>query len=305
MYHNIKFIAIKRLIRHNCLQNLKDVNMNNIISFICLSIAMCFSMVEGMTTANGTVTDLISNDKELAPIGIIAAHPERIERIAHEFLSDVELHTDFRGYKVYTGMYNGKRVFAAYTAMGGPSVLMILENLIVAGAKKIVRVGTSDNDNNQQNLCKLTVVTETMGLGGIMLDYGYEPEEIGMPMAASQKMISDICLSASKYAGIHIEFAKGYNIDAYHVFSNPSRFAKNPEIILQKIEYYTSQGATIRDMESGTLFMISQLRGIDAATVLIPRIKHGKETEEQKIKSLEREREAIIMVLEALTMNTE
>ena len=36
-------------------------------------------------------------------VGIISAHPGRTERIAHEFLNDVSIHTDFRGYKVYTG----------------------------------------------------------------------------------------------------------------------------------------------------------------------------------------------------------
>ena len=47
--------------------------------------------------------------------------------------------------------------------------------------------------------------------------------------------------------------------------------------------------------------MISQLRGIEAATVLIPKIKHNKESEEQKRISLKREQEAITLVLEALT----
>jgi uridine phosphorylase len=272
--------------------------MNTLKIFIYISVYLGFSL-QAMSTPDGCVTDLISNDKNLPSIGIIAAHPERIERIANEFLKHVECHTDFRGYKIYTGDFKGKRVFAAYTAMGGPSVSMLLENLIVAGAKKIVRVGTSDNDNQDQNLKALTIVTETMGLHGMMLEYGYAIEELGMPLKASEKLISEIQAAAAR-KNVKVQLAKGYNIDAYHVYSNPARFAKNPEIILKKIEYYKSQGATIRDMESGTLFMISQLRGIDAATVLISKIKHVKETEEQKENYLKLEQEAIEIVLEAL-----
>lgn len=259
-----------------------------------------FSPIFPMTTPTGTTTDLISN-KPLPSIGIISAHPGRTERIAKEFLKDVELHTDYRGYKVYTGLYDGKRVFAAYTAMGGPSVAMILENLIVAGAKKIIRVGTSDNDNQdqQKQLSTLLVISETMGLRGMMEDYGFSPEEIGMPLPASNSLISNLLLAAKK-SEINVKLTKSYNLDAYHVYSNPTRFAKNADAILNKIAYYKSQGASVRDMESGTLFMIAQLRSIDAATVLISRIKHNMEIQDYEKTTLEQEGFAIKIALDAL-----
>jgi len=256
--------------------------------------------INAMVTPNGTLTDLISN-KPLPTMGIIAAHPGRIERIAHEFLEDVDLHSEIRGYKVYTGTYNGQRVFATYTAMGGPSVSMIVENLIVAGAKKIVRIGTSDNDNEEQDLSTLRVLTETMGLHGMMFDYGFSPEEIGTPLPSSPSLTASILLAAQKINIAHVKLAKAYNIDAYHVFSNSSRFAKNEQVIRDRIQFYKDQGATIRDMESGTLFMLGQLRGIDTAAVLISQIKHNKETEEHKKIMLDREADAIRIVLHALT----
>jgi len=134
--------------------------------------------VEAMYTANGTTTDILVNEKPLPPVGIIAAHPGRVERIAKEFLQDVDLHTDYRGYKVYTGTYNGQPIFVAYTGIGGSSAAIMLENLIVAGAKKIIRIGTNDNDAEDQDLTTLTVVQETMGLNGMMLEYGFSMEEI-------------------------------------------------------------------------------------------------------------------------------
>lgn len=98
------------------------------------------------------------------------------------------------------------------------------------------------------------------------MEYGYTLEELGTPLKASEKLIVEIQTTAF-IKNVNAQLAKGCNIDAYHVYSNPARFAKNPEVILKNIECYKSQGATIRDMESGTLFMISQLRGVDAATV--------------------------------------
>lgn len=274
--------------------------MNLLIRFLLFTFIVFCSPLVAMTTETGTTTDLISN-KPLPSVGIISAHPGRVERIAKEFLQDVDLHTDYRGYKVYTGLYRGKRVFAAYTAMGGPSVAMILENLIVAGAKKIVRVGTSDNDNQdqQQQLNTLSVISETMGLRGMMEEYGFSPEEVGMPIQASSSLTSDILLAAQK-SSIKVKLTKAYNLDAFHVYANPKRFAKNAEVILNKIAYYKSQGATVRDMESGTLFMIARLRSIDAATVLISRIKNNIEIQDHEKITLEQEGYAIKIALDAL-----
>lgn len=276
-----------------------------IIHFVFIFTLLCsLSPIEAMYTPNGTTTDILSNDKSLPPFGIIAAHPGRVERIAKEFLQDVDLHTDYRGYKVYTGTYKGQKIFVAYTGIGGPSAAIMLENLIVAGAKKIVRIGTNDNDAEEQDLTALTVVEETMGLNGIMLEYGFSPEEADQGQPASPSLISSIISAAQKSKTSRVELAKAYNLDAYHVYSNPDRFAKNGKIIQEKIQSYKDKGATVRDMESGTLFMLGQLRHIDTAAVLVSVMKHNQETENQKSLMQQRENDAIRIVLDALTENT-
>lgn len=257
--------------------------------------------VQAMYTATGTTTDILSNDTLLPSAGIIAAHPARVERIAKNFLNAVDLHTDFRGYKVYIGTYNNRPVFAAYTGIGGPSASILLENLIVAGAKKIIRIGTSDNDPDQQDLTTLTIVQETAGLDGMMLEYGFSAEEARKPQKASLCLINSILIAAQKQGISHIKLAKGYNLDAYHVYNNPKRFAKNSDNVEKRIQSYKDQGATVRDMESGTLFMLGNLRQIDTAAVLISVIKNKQETEQQRQLAQRREGEAIRIVLEALT----
>lgn len=276
-------------------------------SLLLVLIGFCFlgAPLDAMYTADGTKTDILSNDKVLPPVGIIAAHPGRIERIAKEFLENAELHTDYRGYKVYTGTYQGRPVFAAYTGIGGASASLMIENLIVAGAKKIVRVGTNDNDALDQDLTTLTLVEETMGLHGMMLEYGFSEEEAGQSQKASPQMIASIKAAAEKSNTAHIALAKGYNLDAYHVYSNPHRFAKDGKRIEEKIAGYKAQGATVRDMESGTLFMLGNLRGIDTGTVLISVAKHNYETEEQKKIMQAREGDAIRIVFDALTEEKE
>lgn len=276
--------------------------VKKILKTVVFFILVCSQFpVEGMYTANGTTTDILTNEKSLPPVGIIAAHPGRVERIAKEFLSDVDLHTDYRGYKVYTGTYNGQRVFVAYTGIGGSSAGLMLENLIVAGAKKIVRVGTNDNDAEDQDLTTLTLVQETMGLNGMMLEYGFSLEEAGKSQLASPSLTNSILSAAKQTETAHVKLAKAYNLDAYHVYSNPKRFAKNSKIVEEKIQSYKNQGATVRDMESGTLFMLGQLRHIDTAAVLISVMKHNQETEQQKELMHRREGEAIRIVLNALT----
>lgn len=277
-------------------------NIKNTLKCLILFMLICMETpVTAMITAVGTTTDILVNDKPLPSVGIIAAHPGRVDRIAKEFLQDVDVHTDFRGYKVYTGIYNGQQVFAAYTAIGGPSAGLLLENLIVAGAKKIVRVGTNDNEPKDQNLTSLAVIQETMGLTGMMLEYGFSADEAGKPMPASESLNNAILRAAEQSNVCHVELTKAYNLDAYHVYLNPKRFAKDSRIVEEKIQSYIDQGATVRDMESGTLFMLGQLRNIDTATVLISVLKHSKETDQQKKLMHKREGDAIRIVLNALT----
>jgi purine-nucleoside phosphorylase len=272
-------------------------------NLLLVFVGLCFlqATLGAMYTPDGTKTDILSNEKVLPPVGIIAAHPGRIERIAKEFLENGAVHTDYRGYKVYTGTYKGQPVFAAYTGIGGASASLMIENLIVAGAKKIVRVGTNDNDALDQDLTTLTIVEETMGLHGMMLEYGFSDEEAGQSQKASPKIIASIQSAAKKANTSHVVLAKGYNLDAYHVYSNPRRFAKDAQRIEDKIARYKAAGATVRDMESGTLFMLGSLRGIDTAAVLISVAKHNYETEEQKKFMQQREGDAIRIVLDALS----
>lgn len=278
------------------------IAMKKILGSLVLLILVCVqSPAEAMYTPDGTKTDILSNDKVLPPVGIIAAHPGRVERIAKEFLQNAQVHTDYRGYKVYTGTYHGQPVFAAYTGIGGASASLMIENLIVAGAKKIVRVGTNDNDALDQDLTTLTIVEETMGLHGMMLEYGFSEEKAGLAQKASPQIIASIQSAAEKSKKSHVAVAKGYNLDAYHVYSNPHRFAKDGKRIEEKIARYKAAGATVRDMESGTLFMLGKLRGIDTGAVLISVAKHNEETEEQKKIMQEREGDAIQIVFDALT----
>ena len=99
----------------------------------------------------------------------------------------------------------------------------------------------------------------------------------------SQALNLDIFDAADKLGIQHVEFSRAYNVDAYHTYYNPGRFAKNSTVIEERINSYKAQGATIRDMESGTLFMLGNLRDIEAAGVLISVLKNNKDTEEDRI----------------------
>jgi purine-nucleoside phosphorylase len=272
----------------------------SILNFFINSLLPLFAHAENIPQP--TKTFILCNDKPLPPVGVIAAHPGRIERIAKEVLQDVELHSNYRGYKVYTGSYNGQRVFAAYTGMGGPSAALVIENLILVGAKKIIRIGTNDSLAKDQNIEQLTVIEETMGLNGMMLDYGFSFEEIGKPQKASTTLSSSIIAAAKQASVPHVELAKAYNLDAYYVYYDADTFAKNSQIIKDRIQYYKDQGATVRDMESGALFMIGQLRHIDAAALLISVPKHTQQTEEQKKLIQNKELEALKIAYDALTL---
>lgn len=64
---------------------------------------------------------------------IMPGDPKRCKRIA-KYLENVELIADSREYVTYTGTLDGVKVSVTSTGIGGPSVSIALEELVMSGA---------------------------------------------------------------------------------------------------------------------------------------------------------------------------
>lgn len=80
---------------------------------------------------------------QIAPLVLMPGDPRRAEKIAHAFLSDVEVVSDVRGIAAHTGTYEGTPVTVMASGMGLPSISIYATELFrFYGVHRIVRVGT-------------------------------------------------------------------------------------------------------------------------------------------------------------------
>src|SRR5438132_12629480 len=84
---------------------------------------------------------LLMKQEDVSPAVITAGDPARVKQLAN-ILKDARLVNENRGLLAYTGYYNGKKITVATQGIGGPASAIVFEELLMLGAKTIVRLGT-------------------------------------------------------------------------------------------------------------------------------------------------------------------
>jgi len=79
---------------------------------------------------------------EYAEACLLPGDPLRAKYIAETYLDGAVQHNAERGMLGYTGTFDGKPVSVQASGMGCPSAAIVIEELVMLGVKRIVRVGT-------------------------------------------------------------------------------------------------------------------------------------------------------------------
>ena len=72
---------------------------------------------------------------------IVSGSPERIRKI-QQYLDNSIVVSNSRGYLLVSGYYNGCFISACSVGIGGPSIAIVLEELIQIGCNVVIRVGS-------------------------------------------------------------------------------------------------------------------------------------------------------------------
>jgi uridine phosphorylase len=96
---------------------------------------------------------------------IMPGDPGRCHLIAEHF-ENPQLIAQSREYVTYTGKYKGLTVSVTSTGMGCPSAAIALEELIMSGAKYLVRLGTTGALQKNINLGDIIIPTSAVRLEG-------------------------------------------------------------------------------------------------------------------------------------------
>lgn len=218
-------------------------------------------------------TIVLNKTLSLPANGIICAHQGRVERIARDFLTAANLHTNYRGYQIFTGHFQGSEVFVANTGIGAPAAAFLLEELIAFGAKRIIRLGSNDS-----NFCnyQLSLVQETTLPCGLTQDY-----QIGLSKIKVNDYLEFMLQLKAAKLGLTLKETSNQHIDGYYV------------------AHRERQGSS--DMESGALYLLGMYYQIEFASILLSYPKHGAKGEYGgEDKAYQLEEDGIRLVLEAL-----
>jgi uridine phosphorylase len=220
---------------------------------------------------------LITDPAPVPPLGVICGSPERIGIIVsqHWDAGSAVQRVNFRGYQLWIGTYRGMPMFAMNHEIGGAGATFVLEELIAHGAKVVIRLGTADFPVTPADADKVFVVSSERGMAGVLRDYGYPPSMWAAPFPADPIIVGALLKVAPQLPNITAVKSAGYSIDGYYAMNFPDKAAFDPAAVRALAAQYTAAGATVREMECGSVLALAQLRKIHAACVLQCVVKGG------------------------------
>ena len=185
---------------------------------------------------------------------VIAGDPSRVEQVKG-LLRSPKLVNRYRGLTAYSGIYEGVPMSIVTHGMGVPSVLIVAEELIKAGAKAIVRLGSCGAFYKGSRVGDLVIPTGCVYYPGGAY-YQYLNEHVCGPTSPDYMLTSNLVQTA-KESGLRYKLGPVLTSDAFYAESKD--FARK----------WLRRGVLAVEMECAGLFLLGNLRGVKASALLI------------------------------------
>jgi 5'-methylthioadenosine phosphorylase len=182
---------------------------------------------------------------------VVSGDPARVVQLSG-LLKSRRLVSENRGLLTYTGEYKGQGLTISCHGIGGPSTAIVVEELVMLGAKAIVRLGSCGGLLKPMKVGDMVIATEA-GYKGGTLDQYFAKRIAPKPDRTLTKMLEDSArkLGAKYYAG--------------PVFSSDAFYAED----LDFAKTSAKEGYVAIEMECATLFGLGRLRRVRTASVLL------------------------------------
>jgi len=206
---------------------------------------------------------------------IIPGDPGRCHLIAEHF-KNPQLIAQSREYITYTGKYKELIVSVTSTGMGCPSAAIALEELIMSGAKYLVRLGTTGALQKNIHLGDVIIPTSAVRLEGTSVEY----IPIEFPAVADIDIVDALLkVTHQKNQKFHIGI-----IMSHDAFYKGSVFADHD--FLKREQLWIDSNVLSVENESSALFTIGYLRKVKVGAILTAVANHLTQeviTNEEKI----------------------
>ncbi len=185
---------------------------------------------------------------------IVCGDPGRTTKIA-QHLVQATLLSDRREYRIFTGRHGGRPVTVCSHGVGSPGAAIAFEELITAGARRIIRLGTCGALQPGINAGHLVIVVAAVQNTG----YGREMVPTGYPAVADPQLT--LALERAAVEGSH-PHTTGLVLtrDAFYGgVTGPN--APDYQIM-------TAANVQAVEMECAALFLVGSLRGVRTGAIL-------------------------------------
>lgn len=205
-----------------------------------------------MATKILPITGLTVGD--VGPAALVCGDPGRAARIA-EHLDNKRLLSQQRGYDTYQGFYKGVPVTVGTHGVGAPGAALAFEELVAAGAKQIIRVGSCGGLQPDLEPGELVVATAAVQHTG----YGRETVPAGYPAVADLDLslaLRDMALAAGLPCRTGIILTR----DNFYAGVRTPATADYPTL--------SAANVLAVEMECAALFIVGSLRRVQTAAIL-------------------------------------
>ena len=183
---------------------------------------------------------------------LVPGDPLRAKYIAETFLEGAEQKNWERGMLGYTGTFNGKPVSVQSTGMGCPSAAIVIEELVMLGVKRILRIGTCGGLQPDLKLGDLIVAVSAVPQDSTAVHY--LAGEAHTPTADWELVHGAV--HAAKELGKPVRVGPIVSSD---IFYDPDK---------ERARRWSERGILAVEMEAAVLFTLGALRKVHAGCLL-------------------------------------
>ncbi|MDR3304863.1 MAG: nucleoside phosphorylase [Clostridiales Family XIII bacterium] len=187
------------------------------------------------------------DEQAAATKAVVVGDPARVDKFKPHLSGAQDLAYN-REFKSIAGTYAGERILVLSCGVGAPSAGIAVEELYNIGVRKIIRVGSAGAMQSGIDLGELII-----GIGAVR-DDGLSKQyvDIAFPAVPSPEL-----LMAAKQLAPGAVYGVIRSHDGFYMDDNAETEA-----------YWSSKGVVGADMESGILFTLGLLRGIETLSIL-------------------------------------
>ena len=196
-----------------------------------------------------------------AKFAILPGDPGRVEKIAG-YLDNPRYYCQNREYTTWLGELENQTVMVMSTGMGGPSTAIAVEELYQTGIRTFIRVGTCGGMAEQVIGGDVVIATGAIRQEGTCREY----VPIEFP-AIADLSVTNALVNGAKKLGVTWHAGVVHCKDSFYGQHSPDRMPVGYDL-KQKWQAWVLAGCLASEMESATLYIVSQILGARAGCVL-------------------------------------